>query len=437
MGFSPCCVFSAVRRRCRRHPAVTWGEFQHDLAFHPRRLAPAVFRRRARRRVVGRRRQRCRTTLRPAGAAAGRLAVAPGAAGAGPGAVRRVAPAGPARSGAERQLRGARGAGAVAGRFRAGAGGGGRRLRGAPAPGRRLQRQRAATGRADHRRQRSRSGRQQRRPFDPDPAGYRTTAGGQHPQPAADPARSDHGRLAQAGRTDHQHLGPGRRRGRALYPGRRAEERLRALPAGHRVHRTGNDQAHRGGEGTALGVHRQWRLRRHRAHGDQGRAGPAARRPRRRRHAQVRLSLQRPAEDLLRRRVRSQRRPPRRCPALSQRSRRPRHEAGRQPAAVAHRLPDQPQAPAQQRPGREDRPVQAQPAPHRGARPGFHLPALEKLALDAVLRQQLPDPAEPVDHRPLRLRAGPDPPPTAIPPTPPGPASTTTIRWTTPGSTCN
>ncbi|VFT21766.1 heme utilization protein [Pseudomonas aeruginosa] len=48
--------------------------------------------------------------------------------------------------------------------------------------------------------------------------------------------------------------------------------------------------------------------------------------------------------------------------------------------------------------------------PTRGARPGFHLPALEKLALDAVLRQQLPDPAEPVDHRPLRLRAGPDPP---------------------------
>lgn len=79
-------------------------------------------------------------------------------------------------------------------------------------------------------------------------------------------------------------------------------------------------------------------------------------------------------------------------------------------ADIAHRLPDQPQAPAQQRPGREDRPVQAQPAPHRGARPGLHLPALEKLALDAVLRQQLPDPAEPVDHRPLRLRAGPDPP---------------------------
>ena len=130
--------------------------------------------------------------------------------------------------------------------------------------------------------------------------------------------------------------------GTCLYPGRRAEERLRALPAGHRVHRTGNDQAHRGGEGTALGVHRQWRLRRHRAHGDQGRAGPAARRPRRRRHAQVRLSLQRPAEDLLRRRVRSQRRPPRRCPALSQQSRRPRHEVGPQPAAVAHRLPDQP-----------------------------------------------------------------------------------------------
>ena len=205
-------VFSLLRLLCCPSPLPATssshlGEFQHDLAFHPRRLAPAVFAA-----VLA---PRCgppapalpndaSTCRRSLAASLSRLAQQAQVQVLFDESLLR-----PARSGAERQLRGARGAGAVAGRFRAGAGGGGRRLRGAPAPGRRLQRQRTATGRADHRRQRSRSGRQQRRPFDPDPAGYRTPAGGQHPQPAADPARSDHGRLAQAGRTDHQHLGPG------------------------------------------------------------------------------------------------------------------------------------------------------------------------------------------------------------------------------------